>query len=343
MRRLLNTLYITTHGAWLTREGETIVVRVEQEEKLRVPALGLEGIVCIGGVGFSPPLMGLCAEHGVTISFLTESGFFLSRVTGPVTGNVLLRRAQYRIADNEEKSSAIAQNFASGKIVNARTVLLRAAREQENILISDEISKACEYLRRIVGSFSSTMNIDTIRGKEGDAGHTYFSVFNHLILAQKEDFTYTVRSRRPPLDRINALISFLYTLLTHDARGALEGVGLDPQVGFLHAERPGRPSLALDLIEEFRAILADRLALSLVNRQQIRAKDFKITESGGVFLSSESRKEVLKAYQERKREEVHHPFLNEKIPIGLLLHTQAQLLARHIRGDLDAYPPFFWK
>jgi len=343
MKRLLNTLYITTHGAWLSRDGESIVVTVEREEKMRIPAIGLESIVCLAGAGFTPPLMGLCAERGVTISFLTEGGEFLSRIEGPVSGNVLLRRAQYRAADDEAKKRSIARSICAGKIVNARTVLMRAAREHQDPVAVDAMSKAAERLQRIVAGIKEEMTADDMRGKEGEAGHAYFSVFDHLILAQKEGFKFTQRSRRPPLDRINALLSFLYTLLVHDVRGALEGVGLDPQVGFLHEERPGRPSLALDMMEEFRAMIADRLALSLINRLQVRAADFKVRESGGIFLNPEPRKEVLKAYQERKREEVVHPFLNEKIALGLLPHAQAKLLARHLRGDLDAYPPFFWK
>jgi CRISPR-associated protein Cas1 len=343
MKRLLNTLYITTHGAWLSREGDCIVVRVEHEEKLRVPVIGLEGIVCMAGVGFSPPLMGLCTEHGVGVSFLTESGEFLARVSGPVSGNVLLRRQQYRAADDETKTRTIVRSFALGKIVNARTVLMRAARDQNDEAVSTRLTTCADRLQRIAGAIEESMTPDIIRGKEGEAGFAYFSVFDDLIVARKDEFRFTGRSRRPPMDPINALLSFAYTLLAHDAQGALEAVGLDPQVGFLHRERPGRPSLALDLMEEFRPVIADRLVLSLVNRQQLGAKDFERSEGGGVFLRKDSRKIVLKEYQERKRDEVHHPFIDEKIAIGLLPHVQARLLARHLRGDIDGYPPYFWK
>jgi len=343
VKRLLNTLYITIHGAWLSREGECIVVRVEQEKKIRVPAIGLESIVCMAGVGFSPPLMRLCAEHGVGVSFLTESGEFIARVLGPVSGNVLLRRQQYRVADDENKKCAIARSVVLGKIVNTRTVLMRSARDHNDEIISARLNACSDRLQRIVGAVKESVSSDSIRGKEGEAGHAYFSVFNDMIVACKNEFQFTGRSRRPPMDPINALLSFAYALLVHDVQGALEAVGLDPQVGFLHTERPGRPSLALDMMEELRPVIADRLALSLINRQQIGAKDFERSESGGVFLKKDSRKIVLKEYQDRKRDEIHHPFIDEKIAIGLIPHVQAKLLARHLRGDIDGYPPFFWK
>jgi CRISPR-associated protein Cas1 len=343
MKHLLNTLYVTTQGAWLNREGETVVVRVEQETKIQVPVAALEGVVCIGGAGFSPPLMELCAERGVSVSFLTEQGRFLARVNGPVSGNILLRKEQYRQADDPVKAANLARSFVIGKIANCRTVLLRAARDSGNPEDVEAFTKCADYLWRIVERLRDESDLETVRGKEGEAGHAYFSVFDRLIVAQKEGFFFKERSRRPPLDNSNALLSFVYTLLAHDCVGACESVGLDPQAGYLHADRPGRPSLALDIMEEFRPFFADRLVLTLINRQQVKADGFKKTESGAVLMTPETKKEVIKAYQERKREELEHPFLGEKVAIGLLPYIQARLLARHLRGDLDGYPPFVWR
>jgi CRISPR-associated protein Cas1 len=326
----------------LAQDGETVAVRVEQETKLRVPIHTLSGIVCFGQVSCSPFLMGLCAEHGVTISFLTEHGRFLSRVQGPVSGNVLLRRKQYRVTDDAAGTASIAKAVVLAKVSNCRTVLLRAAREQTEGTSAD-LEKAALRLRRILDEVQIQQDVDQIRGHEGDAAATYFAVFDHLILAAKDHFFFRQRSRRPPLDNMNALLSFLYTLLTHDMVGALETVGLDPAVGYLHRERPGRPSLALDLVEELRPVLADRLALTLVNRQQIAEGGFSKLESGAVTMDDETRKTVLVAWQKRKQEEIVHPFLNEKIPLGMVPYVQATLLARYLRGDLDGYPCFFWK
>jgi CRISPR-associated protein Cas1 len=343
MKHLLNTLFITTPGAWLNREGETIVVRVEQETKLQLPAVALEGIVCIGGAGFTPPLMELCAEKGISVSFLTEQGRFLARVQGPVSGNILLRKEQYRRAEDPVKTIALAKSFILGKVANCRAVLLRAGRETASEENSAAFAKCSDYLWRIIEQVRQADDLEMVRGKEGEAGHAYFSVFDRLIVAQKEGFVFKERSRRPPLDPVNALLSFVYTLLAHDCAGACEAVGLDPQAGFLHADRPGRPGLALDLMEEFRAFIADRLVLTLINRQQVKPDGFTMTESGAVLMSTETKKEVLRAYQERKREELVHPFLEEKIMVGLLPYVQARLLARHLRGDLNGYPPFVWK
>ncbi len=343
MKHLLNTLFVTTPGAWLTKEGETVLVRVEEETKLQVPAAVLEGIVCIGGVGFSAPLMELCSEKGVCISFLTEGGQFMARVNGPVSGNILLRKEQYRRSDDPWRAAALAKSFVLGKVANCRSVLLRAAREGEDEN-STELTKCADYLWKILEKLRrEELDLEGVRGKEGEAGHAYFSVFDRLIVAQKEGFSFKSRSRRPPLDSVNALLSFVYTLLAHDCAGACEAVGLDPQAGFLHADRPGRPSLALDIMEEFRPYIADRLVLTLINRQQIKPDGFKMTESGAVIMTQETKKEVLKTYQERKREELVHPFIGEKIAVGLLPYVQARLLARHFRGDLEGYPPFIWK
>lgn len=343
MRHLLNTLYVTTQGAYLSREGETVLVRVDQEAKLRVPIHTLAGIVCFGQVSCSPPLMELCGERNVAISFLSEHGKFYARVQGPVSGNVLLRREQYRRADSEEASAEIARMVVVAKVANCRTVLLRGIRDHSENSNVPALEAAAVRLARLLEDLRQSAPLDAVRGLEGDAARTYFDVFDHLVTAQKEDFFFRERSRRPPLDNLNALLSFFYTLVVHDVSAALETVGLDPAVGYLHRDRPGRPSLALDIMEEFRPVLADRLALSLVNRQQIRGNGFRTTETGAVLMDDATRKEVLVAYQKRKREEIQHPFLGEKVEMGLLPFVQAMLLARYLRGDLDGYPPFLWK
>ena len=343
MKKHLNTLFVTTQGTYLAKEGETIVVKVEKEIRLRLPVHTIGGIVCFGNVACSPFLMGFCAENGVGISFLTEHGRFLARVQGPVSGNVLLRREQYRQADDPQTSADMARAVLTGKIANSRTVLQRALRDHADKLNADQVGFAVKRLNNYLEQLNQDRPLDVIRGCEGDAAHIYFSVFDHLIVAQKEDFSFQERNRRPPLDNVNALLSFIYTLLVHDIRSALETVGLDPAVGFLHRDRPGRPSLALDMMEEFRPFLADRLTLSLINLRQVQGKGFDKTESGAVLMTDDTRKTVLVAYQERKQEEIVHPFLDEKVNIGMLFHVQALLLARYLRGDLDGYPPFIWK
>jgi CRISPR-associated protein Cas1 len=343
LKRLLNTLYVTSQGSYLSRESDTVLVRVEGETKFRVPIRNLDGIVCFGLVSLSPQLMALCTEHGVTISFLTEHGRYLARVQGPVSGNVLLRREQYRRADSSDSSADVARSVVIGKIANSRTVLLRAARERPECDGAGAIGKAVTHLQDLLKGMQESDLLETIRGREGDAARTYFGVFDHMITAQREDFFFHGRSRRPPLDNMNALLSFLYALLLHDVISALEAVGLDPAVGYLHRDRPGRPGLALDLMEEFRPVLADRVAVSLVNRQQVHGKGFERTETGAVTMDEGTRKEVLVAYQTRKQDEIQHPFLGEKVAVGLLPHVQALLLARYLRGDLDAYPPLLWR
>lgn len=343
MRRLLNTLYVTTQGSYLAQEGETVVVRVERSDRLRVPIHQLDGIVCFGQVSASPFLLGLCGERGVSVSFLSERGRFLARVQGPAKGNVLLRREQYRRADNLESAADLASGFLAAKLANCRHVLLRSAREAREDQHRLPLAAGARDLAWRLEALRRPQSLDSLRGLEGEAANTYFGVFDHLVSAQKAEFFFHQRSRRPPRDNLNALLSFLYSLLAHDVASALEGVGLDPAVGFLHRDRPGRPSLALDLMEEFRPVLADRLALSLVNRQQVHAKGFRVTESGAVMMDDDTRKTVITTYQKRKQEELGHPFLGEKAPLGLLPHLQAMLLARCLRGDLDAYPPFFWR
>lgn len=340
MKKLLNTLYVTTQGSYLAKDGETVLVRVEHENRLRVPLHTLSGIVCFGQVSCSPPLMGFCAEKDVALSFLTEHGKFLARVQGPVNGNVLLRREQYRRADDPASSATIARAVVQAKIANCRTVLLRGMREHD---LNDEVENAIGRLARSLQLLEAAASVDGVRGVEGDGARTYFCVFDHLITTAKEHFFFRERSRRPPLDNVNALLSFLYTLLVHDIVGALETVGLDPAVGFLHRDRPGRPGLALDLMEELRPVLADRLALSLINRRQVHEDGFQTVEAGGVVMDDATRKEVLLAWQKRKQEEIQHPFLGEKVSFGLVPHVQALLLARYLRGDLDAYPAFFWR
>ncbi|MCF8098792.1 MAG: type I-C CRISPR-associated endonuclease Cas1c [Desulfarculaceae bacterium] len=343
MKRLANTLYVTTQGSYLAKEGDTVAVRLEGQVRLRVPIHNLEGIVCFGQVGASPALMGLCGQRGVTLSFLTERGRFLARVQGPVSGNVLLRRQQYRIADDREQRVVLARSFVIGKLVNCRSVLLRGARDRPASQGTTGLREAASRLAAIGQRLEREGDLEAVRGLEGEAARAYFGVFDHLITADGEHFFFKQRSRRPPLDNMNALLSFLYVLVAHDVTSALEGVGLDPAVGFLHADRPGRPSLALDMMEEMRPLLADRVALSLVNRRQVRASGFNSTESGAVAMDDGTRKTVLQAYQKRKQEVLTHSFLEDKFALGLLPHAQALLLARRLRGDLDGYPPFFWK
>lgn len=343
MRKLLNTVYVTTEGTALKKDGENLVAEVEGAEKARVPLHMLASVVAFGPILLTPALIGACAERGITLVILDRNGRFQARIEGPVTGNVLLRRAQYRQAETGED---IVRSIVMGKIANQRAVIRRSLRDygeemdpQTRAALEAATDRMAMILRRVQMKDDS---IDLLRGSEGEAANLYFAVFDHLIRSPDPELRWTARSRRPPLDAMNALLSFLYTLLTHDCRSACEAVGLDPAVGFLHRDRPGRPSLALDLMEELRAPLADRLALSLVNRRQLRAGDFRKLEGGAVLLTDDARKLVLTAWQERKKEERLHPFLAEKAPFGLVPWLQAQMLSRHLRGDIDAYPPWFW-
>jgi len=340
VKKHLNTLYVTTQNAYLHKEGQSVVVKVEKETRLRIPVHTLDGIVCFGAISMSPFLMHHCAESNVAVSFLSQYGKFLARIQGPVSGNVLLRREQYRVADHPEASSSIARHMLIGKLANARSVLRRAQRDHgEKAELETAASRLTQYLRRL----EKPMFINQLRGNEGEAAASYFAAFPQLVTVKEEAFAFTGRNRRPPTDPVNALLSFAYTLLVHDCRSALEGVGLDPCVGYLHTDRPGRPSLALDLMEEFRAFLADRLVLSLINRRQIQPKDFNDSAGGAVSMTDSARKTLLTTWQKRKQEEITHPYLGEKCKVGLLPHIQAQLLARHLRGDLEAYPPFIWR
>lgn len=345
MKKLLNTLFVTSQGAYLNKQGETVVVSVDKEVKLRVPVHTLGGIVCFGNVMCSPFLMGFCAGNGVGLSFLTEYGRFMARVQGPVSGNVLLRREQYRRADDPKFSAEMSRMILTGKIANSRAVLNRAVRDhgEKGFIDTEKLGKAAQRLTVCLDTLKKESELNVVRGFEGDAAHIYFSVFDQLIVSQKDDFTFNERNRRPPLDNVNCLLSFVYSLLMHDVRSALEVVGLDPSVGFLHRDRPGRAGLALDIMEEFRPFIADRLVLSLINLKQVRKKGFIKMDSGAVMMNDETRKALLVAYQERKREEIIHPFIDEKVSVGMLFHVQALLLARYLRGDIDGYPPFIWK
>lgn len=346
MRRQLNTVYVTTEGAWLRKDGENIVMEVEGETRARLPAHMLDSLVCFGRVLVSPPLLGYCAEQGISVCYLSPNGKFLARVEGPVSGNVLLRREQYRRTDDATGCAGIVRNVLIGKVHNQRAVVSRGLRDYGDDLPTparEALLHTDKRLKRIGLRLLAEVPVDILRGLEGEAAQAYFGVFDHLIRVPDAAMRFAGRSRRPPTDAANALLSFLYTLLTHDCRSALETVGLDPAVGFLHRDRPGRPSLALDLVEEFRPAFADRLALSLINRKQVSARDFTHMDNGAVLLKEDARKTVLTAYRERKREQLRHAFLDEKVDIGLFPVIQAQLLARHLRGDLDAYPPFLWK
>ena len=340
MKKLLNTLYITRQGVYLHQEGQTVVVEENKKILLQLPIHTVSSIVCFGNIRFSPFLFGLCSEHDVHISFLSEHGKFLARVSGKTSGNVLLRVKQMKTAENQTKSLEIAKCFIAGKIMNTRNLLLRRLRDHGD---SQPVIEAKDRMASILRRLRSSENIEYVRGCEGEAANSYFSVFNELILSGKHIFSIQGRNRRPPLDPMNALLSFLYTLLLHDCEAALESVGLDPQIGFLHALRPGRVSLACDIMEELRAPLADRLAMTLVNLNQISEKGFRKTELGSVEMTDDTRKLVLTSWQKRKQEIIMHPFIDEKIPIGMIPFVQAQLLAKCIRGDLDSYPPYLLK
>ena len=340
MKKLLNTLYVLTQGTYLHQDSNNIVLEKERQILARLPAHALESIVCFGNVLCSPFLFDLCAKNNIHLSFFTESGRFIARVHHKVHGNVLLRfnQAKKKLSDNA--SLEIAKCFIVGKLYNSRTVIQRRLRDHGyNEKCHDVISELVKMLHKL----DTISSLNELRGIEGISATLYFAALNQCILAQDSDFHFETRSRRPPMDRMNALLSFLYTILAHDCASALESVGLDTQMGFLHELRPGRDSLALDLMEEFRAPLADRMALSLVNLKQLSSHDFDISESGAVEMREDARKLVLTAWQKRKKEIITHPFLNEKMEIGMLPFVQAQLLARHIRGDIDAYPPFLNK
>ncbi|MBR3269167.1 MAG: type I-C CRISPR-associated endonuclease Cas1 [Oscillospiraceae bacterium] len=343
MKKLLNTLYITTPDRYLSLDGENVVISADKKEIARMPLHNLERIMAFGCSGASPALMGKCVSESRELVFMSRSGRFLARVEGEVNGNVLLRRTQYRMADDPQKSLMIAKNMIAAKLYNSRWTLERTMRDHELRIDLSLFKEKSQYLQNAIQSAMSASDADTLRGIEGEAASIYFSVFDEMILQQKDDFRFTVRSRRPPLDRVNALLSFAYSLCTGMCASALEAVGLDPYVGFLHTDRPGRRSLALDLIEEFRALMCDRFILTLINKRAIAPEQFEMHEDGAVWLNDEGRRTFLTAWQKRKDDELRHPFLDEKVQWGMIPYVQALLLARYLRGDLDAYPPFLWK
>lgn len=343
MRHLLNTLFVTSENGYLSLDGENVVVNRDRQEIGRFPLHTLRSIVCFSYSGASPGLLGACAERDIDVVFCTPRGKFLARTAGIVNGNVLLRREQYRIADDEKRGCLIARNMIFGKVFNARWNIERTKRDHEMRVDVEKLVKVSKELKDTLEKLKSVEELQVLRGIEGEAAAEYFSAFNNLILRNKPDFTFQTRNKRPPRDRINALLSFSYSLLANDCASAAESVGLDPYVGFLHRDRPGRTSLALDLMEELRPCMADRFVLSMINTQTIKTNDFFEGESGVIMLRDEGRRSFLKKWQERKQVMITHPFLNEKIPWGLVPYVQALLLARHIRGDIEAYPPFLWK
>lgn len=343
MRQFLNTLFVLNEDAYLSLDGDNVVLNHEKAEIARVPLHTLESILCFSYAGASPALMGACGRRGVDLCFFSPWGRFLARTVGEERGNVLLRQTQYEIAASEARSCIYARCFILGKIYNARWVLERATRDHPQRVPVEQLKQASTQLAAALPLVEVCEDLDQLRGLEGEAAQRYFDRFNALILQQREDFVFTSRSRRPPLDPVNALLSFAYSLLANDCAAALEGAGLDPYVGFLHRARPGRRSLALDLMEELRAVYADRFVLSCINQKVVNSRHFEKQENGAVLLTEDGRRTFLHAWQLKKREVITHPFLKEKINWGLVPHVQALLLARTLRGDLEIYPPFFWK
>ncbi len=343
MKQLLNTLYITNPDRYLSLDGETVVIQNHDEIIGRIPLHNIDSIVTFGYTGASPALMGACAKRNISLSFMTHYGKFLARATGEINGNVTLRKEQYRISDDEKRSTNIAKSFITGKLYNSKSVINRAVRDYPNRVDILKLSEKSELLNNSLLQISQAESAEQLRGIEGESATIYFSVFDDLILQQKDDFYFHGRNRRPPLDNVNAMLSFSYSLLASMCASALECVGLDPYVGFLHTDRPGRVSLALDLMEELRAIFADRFVLTMINKKKINEKGFIKKENGAVLMEDETRKNFLSEWQNKKQEIIKHPFLEEKVEWGMLPYVQALLLARFIRGDLDAYPPFLWK
>ena len=343
MKKLLNTLYINKPERFLSLDGENVVVLEDGKEVGRFPLHNIGDIVTFGYTGASPALMGECVRRNIPIVFMSSHGRFLARVTGEVRGNVTLRKEQFRRSDNDEQSALIARNMLTGKIYNAKWVLERAMRDHPMRVDTSDLSKKSAFLSQAMESIRKSTSLEVLRGLEGEAASIYFSGFDQLILQQKDDFKFSTRSKRPPLDRVNAMLSFAYTLLAGMCAAALEAVGLDPYVGFLHRDRPGRASLALDLMEELRATIADRFVLTVINTRILNANDFLVKENGAVFLQDEARKTFLTQWQSKKQDIITHPFLNEKLEWGMVPYVQAMLLARYLRGDLDEYPPFLWK
>ena len=343
MKILLNTLYVTLPDSYLSLDGETVTVLNGEDVVGKIPLRNIEDIVCFGYRGASPQLMGACAERGVGLCFLTPHGRFLARICGPVHGNVLLRSAQYRTASEENASVAVARQFLLGKIYNGRWTLERLKRDHGMRIDTESVNGAISQMKGAIESLKNTASRDETMGIEGQAAQAYFRVFNEMILKNREEFRFDGRNRRPPTDPVNAMLSFCYTLLGNEIAGALEAVGLDPAVGFLHTMRPGRYSLALDLLEELRSPLADRFVVSQINLGAVTGADFEKKENGAYYLKEDARKRFLAAWQKKKQETLIHPYLQEKMPWGLVGYAQAMLLSRWLRGDLDVYPPFLWK
>lgn len=343
MKKLLNTLFITQPDVYLSLDGDNIVLLKEQEKLGRLPLHNLESIVSFGYTGASPALMGYCAERNISLVFLTINGRFLARVIGKSKGNVVLRKKQYRISEDEVMSAKMARNFIVGKIYNNKWIIERMTRDYPLRIDVEQFKDISRHLSTIIREVRQCEELERLRGWEGQAAISYNKLFNQMILQQKDDFYFNNRSRRPPLDNVNAMLSFAYTLLANDTASALEGVGLDAYVGFLHRDRPGRVSLALDVMEELRGVYADRFVLSLINKRVVNKDDFLKKENGAVIMTDEARKKFLAAWQNKKQEKITHPYLGEKIPWGIVPHAQALLLARYLRNDLDEYPPFLWK
>lgn len=340
MKKLLNTLYVTSPEAYLSKDGQNVVVSIKQEEVFRIPIINIEDIVTFGYMGASPGLMKLCSDNSVALSFLSPHGQFISRIQGKTRGNVLLRVQQYQDAGNKDVSLHFSKLFISAKIHNYRAILRRFIRDYGS---NPDVAEISDILDRCKKEAINAVSVDKLRGIEGGAATAYFGVMNNLIVSQKDDFTFNGRNKRPPKDPVNAMLSFAYTMLAHDFSAALESVGLDPYVGFMHTLRPGRTSLALDMMEELRAYMGDRFVLSLINRKQITAKDFVRQGEDSVVMTDNARKTFLTAWQNRKKETIEHPYLQEKIQVGLIPYVQSMLLARCIRGDIDDYPVFIIK
>lgn len=343
MKKLLNTLYVTSPDSYLSLDGENVVILDKEEELGRIPLHNLEAILSFGYRGVSPALMGGCAKRNISLSFLSPQGKFLARVTGEIKGNVVLRKYQYEASGNSQISLGIAKSCILGKVHNARWILERATRDHGMQIDVEGVKKASGFLRSTLDNITRCESMDQLRGYEGEAASIYFGVFNQLILQQQKDFVFSGRNRRPPLDNVNAMLSLVYTLLTNTIASSLESVGLDPYVGFMHTDRPGRVSLALDLIEELRPVLADRFVLTMINRKIVTGRDFTKKEDGAVIMNEGARKRLLTEWQNKKKEVITHPFLGEKVEWGMIPFVQAMLLARYLRGDMDGYPPFFWK
>lgn len=343
MKKLLNTLYITSPDKYLSLDGENVIVSVNREECGRIPLHNLQSVVTCGYSGISPALLGKCAEKNIFVAFLSRSGRFIASSTGAYCGNVILRKTQYKLSDDENACTQISKNIITGKIFNSRWVIERAIRDYSNSINIEKLKKISLFLKNSIDNVSECKNTEQLRGVEGEAAARYFSVYNELILQQKEDFVFNGRNKRPPLDNVNAMLSFAYTLLTGMVASALYCVGLDPYVGFMHKDRPGRVSLALDLIEELRSVYADRFVVTLINKRIINKNDFFVKENSAVYFTDEGKRKFIQSWQTKKQNTIIHPFLKEKVEWGMVPYVQALLLARYLRGDIDGYPPFLWK